>query len=128
MKYVSLSILLLSSSFVFSQKAVIKTNKESYKYNALIEVNANIDVRCDSFNLPGEFPGFRRVGDITKTSTLSTDDEGNESFTMKHSFLLVAEEKGKLEIQGPVYYIDGREYQAEALKIEVMNEDQIPQH
>ena len=49
-------------------------------------------------------------------------------YFLKHEFQLVAEEKGMLEIPGPVYYIDGKEYQAEALKVEIMNEDRIHQH
>jgi hypothetical protein len=123
MKTLSLLILLCLSTLIYSQEASIKTDKESYSYNDLIKVTAEINTKCDSFNLPNEYPGFRRVSKITKTSTLATSEDGTESFFVRHDFKLVAEQKGKLEIRGPVYFIDGKKYQAKPISIEILKEE-----
>jgi len=123
MKYHLLLLLLCASSLIFSQEATIKTDKELYNYNDLIEVTTEINARCDSFNLPDEYPGFRRVGDITKTSMLVYEKEGEDLYSLKHEFQLVAEEKGRLKIAGPIYFIGGQQYQADKITVEILNED-----
>ncbi|MAY83069.1 MAG: hypothetical protein CMP59_02965 [Flavobacteriales bacterium] len=121
MKNLSLIFLLFLSHFAFAQEASSNVEKENYKFNEVIEAEFDFNARYDSVHFP-DFVDFRRLESSYKTSTVSIKD-GRESYITKNTFKLLANEPGKYTIEGPIYFLNGKQYQAEPLKVQVAKQE-----
>lgn len=109
--------LIFSSAAIFGQEAKVKTDKEKYKFDEVIEVTFELNAKYDSISLP-EFEGFKLINGPTKSSSYSVNN-GKETIVESRMYELRPLQSGRLNIYSPTYFIDGKTIKGEPVEINV---------
>ena len=118
MKNLILTIILVGlSAAIFGQEAKVITDKEKYKFDEIIEVTFLLNAEYDSIDLP-EFEGFRIIGGPARNSSVSIQ-KGEKTISESSIYKLRPMVSGRLEIESPIYFIDGQEFKGKPVSIRI---------
>lgn len=103
--------ILLSSVFMdlYGQKIELETNKDSYKSDELIELTIKINQNIDSVKL--NFDDNFKIVSVPNTSQSTSITNGETKISRSWIYHLRAYNSGKLKIESPFFYINGRKVQ-----------------
>lgn len=117
MKNLLTTALLVSSSTILSQEARVTTDKEYYKFDEIIEVTFELNAKYDSIDLP-DLEGFKLIGGPSKNSSVSIQN-GEKTIRESRTYRLRPIESGRLKINSPTYFIDGKRIKGKPAKVKV---------
>lgn len=112
-----LTALFFISKSIVAQKPEVTTDKKNYAFDDLIEVVFSIDAKPDSNQLP-TFDGLKWVSGPNTSSSMSVTN-GETTYSQTLTYKLRPTKSGKLEINSPVYFINGKKIKAKSVKITV---------
>jgi hypothetical protein len=101
----------------FGQEAKVTTDKEEYKYDEIIELTFELNAKFDSIHFP-DLEGFKIISGPNKSSSVSIQN-GVTTESETRTFRLRPLESGRLKINSPTFYKDGKEIKGKAIKIKV---------
>lgn len=114
---ISMTIFLFSITFSFGQEAKVTTDKEEYKFDEIIELTFELNAKFDSIDIP-DLEGFKIISGPNKSSSVSIQN-GVTTESETRTFRLRPIESGRLKINSPTFYVDGKEIKGKAIKIKV---------
>lgn len=99
----------------------IKVSKKKCDINENIEVTFKINFKADSIKTP-DFPGFKRIGGHTTNKTTKIVN-GRRTDKMSWQYTLAPTQLGRLYIESPFCYYEGREIKGRKTKVKVYVRD-----
>ena len=115
-KHISIFILLLATSFTFSQvKFEAKVSKKKLGVNERLRVDFEMNKDGDNFN-PPDFANFTVVGGPNQSVSNSWIN-GKRSYSKTYSYFLAPKKRGQFTIKQASIEIDGETYKTTPIKI-----------
>ncbi|MBU9064581.1 BatD family protein [Phocaeicola vulgatus] len=111
------TIFLISTAYSFGQEANVSTDKEEYKFDEIIELTFELNAKFDSIDIP-DLEDFKIISGPNKSSSVSIQN-GVTTEMETRTFRLRPIESGRLKINSPIFYKDGKEIKGKSIKIKV---------
>ncbi len=126
-KYISIILILLFTSTVFSQvKFQAKVSKKKLGVNERLRVDFEMNKDGDNFN-PPSFENFKVIGG-PNTSVSNSWINGKRSFAKTYSYFLAPVRVGKFKINQATIEIDREVYKSQVVQITVTKAVQKPKN
>ena len=95
----------------------MSTDKEEYKFDEIIELTFELNAKFDSIDIP-DLEDFKIISGPNKSSSVSIQN-GVTTEMETRTFRLRPIESGRLKINSPIFYKDGKEIKGKSIKIKV---------
>lgn len=124
-------LFLLVGVLGFGQEVQLLTDKDLYKFDEIIEVKIEINIEVDSVELIDypNFINFKMIDSPKKYNSFSSMLNENTSFFYKRTYMLRPEKIGKLKLESPSFYSNGKKIESIEKYIEItdgeLNEEEL---
>jgi len=118
----------------FGQEVKLLTDKDIYKFDEIIEVKIEINIEVDSVEIidyPNfiNFINFKMIEIPKKYNSFSSMLNENSSFVYKRTYMLRPKKIGKLKLESPSFYSNGKKIESIEKYIEItdgeLNEEEL---
>lgn len=119
MKYLLaiLSIILITCSVSHAQEVTTLIEKKEYQVNDQFTIGFKINSLIDSVHIPA-FKGLTAIGGpSTSQSSMFNNGVSKSEFTL--TYHLKINKKGRIKINTPIYFVQGKPFKGKAIKIKV---------